>query len=409
MDGYKTSRIVLALSLILISISTVFGQNYQNIEYRRFSLSVNSGASLGDMNTGNYVMSSNFTENVKNTLTFGAGFQYALTPVWSIEAGYRRTSIKGRTVPFKTDMNLMTLKSYINLNQLLYMDLISNRINPFISAGMGYDYYTYDGPDDHFSDGNTSYNLGAGIAFRLTDSIDLFSHYEYHITSNSVDNNIQGVGTDLINSLTAGVRYNFGAKGAVHPSWKPLSINIHENGSGQFDELNARLASLEKRTDQNEIAINDNAVAIDSLKAQMDRLENRMDELERAFTKPAPNTNNNTEKVTHKSGIGTYLPEGHYVQIFATYHLNIAQDVRNYAIQSLKEVLEKSDQEIVIIHRKKFYEVIIGVFPEFNNAKTVQEIMTDVHQDAYVISFPRPMNLMPDFEGLEVLQKKDGN
>jgi hypothetical protein len=129
----------------------------------------------------------------------------------------------------------------------------------------------------------------------------------------------------------------------------------------------------------------------------MEHLSGHTDELESAITKHQKDI-----RVDTKTGFAEALPSGHYVQIFATYYLENAQGVRDQALQNLIEVLEYSDQNIFIIHRKKFYEVMIGVFDEYLQAQNVQEVMTQIHDDAYVITFPRPVNLKSDFEGLKI-------
>lgn len=399
----------------LLATSVGFTQNYQDTDYRKISLTVSGGASLGDMNQHDYFMASNFSINTKNTPTFGAGFQYALTPAWSLELGYRHAQIKGRTVPFETSMNLITLKNIISLNQIFSVNRLSDRINPFLSAGFGYDMFTYDGPDEEFYAHNSSYNAGIGIAYRLSNAVDLFSHYEYHLASNSTDNEVAGYGADYINTVTAGVRINFGKKDSKHLTWRAAPVEISPSDYNRFtaqanviDELERRInkiAQRQKTQEQKyEEKLADKSAEIDSLKARFDRLNENADDLTKALTDHQKKTNNIV--VNTATGFAETLPGGHYVQIFATYHKTVAQDIREHAAQSLKEVLRNSEQQIFIIQRKQFFEVMIGVFSNFVQAQEVQEVMTQVHKDAYVITFPRPFNLQPDFKDLEILEDK---
>lgn len=414
MVNYITKVTGICFVFTLLATTPVISQSYQDSDYRNISVTLHGGATLGDVNDADYFLSSDFSTNIENSATFGAGLQYALTPAWSVDLGYRYTKIRGRTQPFETDVNLITLKNIINLNQLLSANRVSPRINPFISLGVGYDYFTFNRADESFSDQNSSYNGGIGIAFKATRSIDLFSHYEYHMGSNAIDNETDGFGSDLINSLTGGVRINFGKKEASHPSWRPVPVELSPSDYDRLmartdlvDQLETRLNELEDRQENSEQQLADdiqnNVAEIDSLKLRMDRLEGQMVELEEAFSSLKDSVE--TIVINRETGMAEYLTTGHYVQIFASRQAGSARQVRNYAREKLEEALQNSDQQIMIIHRKDFYEVIIGVFEEYNPAENVRDIMREVHGDTFVITFPRPVNLQEDFEGLEVFAK----
>jgi prefoldin subunit 5 len=359
-------------------------------------------------------MSSNFSVNTENTPTFGAGLQYALTPAWSLELGYRHASIKGTAEPFETSMNLFTLKNFISLNQIFFVNRISERVNPFLSFGIGYDFFNYEDSEEKFTAHNSSYNAGAGIAYKLSNTIDLFTHYEYHLGSNAIDNDVEGWGSDLINSVTGGVRINFGKKDTKHPSWRPVPVDISPadydlfvRQSNVIDDLRYRVDNLEQDNDeitQYTSVIDKKSAEIDSLKTHIDKLNQRITKLENSFSNLREENNIVKKEVDKETGLTVSLPGGHYVQIFATYNLGIAQDVREHAIQYLKNRVQNPEEEIFIIHRKQFYEVMIGFFNNFESADDIKEVMTQIHNDAYVITFPRPVNLKPDFEGIEVLE-----
>ena len=402
----------LVLFLLAIIPSIGFAQDYFGYEFRKLSLTVNSGASFGDTNRGEYFLSSNFSTNTKDTYSFGGGIQYALTPAWSLELGYQQTKIRGLDYPFETQMNMISFRNIINLNQLLMINVITERINPFLTAGVGYDLYNYHAPNEKIYNHNSSYNLGAGIAYKLSNTIDLFTHYDYHIGSNEMDNETEGWGADLINSLTAGIRLNFGKPNAIHPSWKPFPMDLSRSDYNTIMAQADRIHSLSNKVDeidkqnqeshqQFDIDISNNRTEIDSLNIRMDRLEQRMEDLEMAFANMQGHLNPIT--VDQETGVAELLPAGHYVQVFATYSFPIAQRVRDHAVGRLNNSLQDIEEKIFIIKRRQYYEVLIGVLTEFNDASTIQQIMTDFHKDAYVISFPRPVNLLVDFEDLKVV------
>jgi opacity protein-like surface antigen len=409
-------RAVTAVFIMLIIPIWSYAQDHPGHEFRNFSLTFNGGASLGDTNRGEYLLSSNLSVNTKEAFTFGTSVQYALTPAWSIELGYQRAQITGLDTSFETKLNQLSFRNIINLNQILLINIITERINPYVTVGVGYDMYNYRNTDIEVYNHSSSYNLGAGMAYKLSNTIDLFALYDFHIGSNDIDNDTEGWGADLINSLTGGIRFNFGKSHAIHPSWKPFPVGLSRNDYDTLMGQEARIKMLSdqiamlktqnsKEHAQMDIAIANNNAEIDSLKWRMTLLEERMDDLEFALTNlqgtlsPVA-TNTETE-------VAELLPAGHYVQLFATYHLPIAERVRNQAIASLKDEFPDRQDNIFIIKRKQFYEVLIGMLTEFNDASSIQQLMTPFHEDAYVISFPRPVNLNMDFEDLKVLQKEN--
>lgn len=386
---------LLCVFLFLFSTTYAFSQSHPNEEYRKFSLSITGGANFGDMNHGSYFMSSNFTDNIKDAPTFGAGVQYAVTPAWSLEAGYRRVTIEGISRPFETDLNMVTLKNIFNLNQILFINDISTRLNPFLTVGVGYDFFNYDGTDGKYSDSNTSYNAGAGIAYRLSHTLDLFAHYEYHLASNDIDNAKDGWGADLINTLSGGIRINFGKKNAIHPTWRTVPVRLERSEYNQFltqaeriRELENQLAQANKRekdTEQQYLATIDSPKPNDN---HVDHLSNQIAVSEHK------STDLQCIEVQEEPDLTEFLPAGHYVQIFATRHPMVANYIRGHAIQNLKKSVDDTDLEVMIFHRKYFYEVIIGRFDTVTNAREIKDIMTRVHNDAFVITFPRPINLI---------------
>ncbi|NIT56976.1 MAG: outer membrane beta-barrel protein, partial [Aliifodinibius sp.] len=316
----KKGFLVLCIFAILPSLG--FTQDFFGHEFRKFSLTVNGGASFGDTNRGEYFLSSNFSTNTKDTYSFGGGIQYALTPAWSLELGYQQTHIKGLDYPFETQMNMISFRNIINLNQLLMINLITERINPFLTAGVGYDLYNYRDISEKIYNHNSSYNLGAGIAYKLSNTIDLFTHYDYHIGSNEMDNETEGWGADLINSLTAGIRLNFGKPNAIHPSWKPFPRELNHTDYNTLMTYAERIQALSDKIDeidkQNrkahrgfDSAINDNKGEIDSLKVWMNLLEQRVEDLEIAFANLEGQINPIT--VNQETGTAELLPTGHYV------------------------------------------------------------------------------------------------
>ncbi len=392
------------LFLIFFSFSLTTIQA-QDTDFKRFSLSLNGGLTLGNVDEGIRFMASSFNVRTESTPTFGAGLQYAITPAWSIEAGYGYRQIRGEIENFETTVHLLTLKNIVNLNQLFFVNRVSNRVNPYITAGVGYDFFSYDSPTNQFDAQNTSYNLGAGVAVKLSNRFDLFTQYEYHLASNSVDDVEAGFGSDLINTVTGGIRINFGKKDSRHPSWRPVPVDISPSDYKSFkaqaektQKLEDRVNNIEQEVDQKDQKIEQlqevRQKEVDMLTKRVKELENRVAKLEERIEKV---------KVDRETGLAKKLPAGHYVQIFASLTFENAQRVKDAAFKKLREHFDISKDKLIITKRKKFYEVSVGVFQNFDEALKIQDIVQEEHSDAFIITFPRPVTLQDDFKGLEVV------
>ncbi|MDZ7694947.1 MAG: outer membrane beta-barrel protein [Balneolaceae bacterium] len=400
--------------MIFLTSTLAFSQISQDTDYRRLSLTVSGGASLGDMNNGNYFMSSSFSVNTEETPTYGLGVQYALTPTWSFELGYRRAQVRGISKAFEANINQVALKSIFNLNQLLSLNQITPRLNPFLSAGLGYDMYDYEGSDANFSSHNTSYNAGFGAAFKLTNTFDLFGHYEYHFGSNALDNETKGYGADMLNTVTAGVRINFGKKEAKLASWREPAVDVRRTEYERMltqakmaDDLQEKIERMEQQHSEREKQlaeqVEEKEAKNDSLAARISQMDNLINNLRNTLAEVKAETK--SADVDSETGLGEALPRGFYVQIFAATRLDVAQDLRNKTIENVRDVLADAEEKIFIIQRKEYYEVFVGAFSSFSQAREVEQTMKKLQEDAYVISFPRPESLSEDFEGIKIINE----
>lgn len=82
-------------------------------------------------------------------------------------------------------------------------------------------------------------------------------------------------------------------------------------------------------------------------------------------------------------------PEGYYVQVFATVGPITASRNRNTTIEILKKegILADPDRQVVIIKRKQFYEVRIGVFENYENTLQVLKTMQGTYFDSYTLIY----------------------
>lgn len=405
---------IIALGIFLSS-GFIFNANAQNQDYRKVSLSIHGGATLENGADGFNLLDSRFNVVTETSANLGAGIQYAITPAWSLQGGYSYTKIRGVSQSFETSLNTLSLKNIFNLNQILFVNRISNSINPYLTAGVGYDFYEYESPSETVDDNSLSYNLGAGLAFKISPTFDLFTHYEYQIASNRIDNIYatqnstvgNGFGADVLVNLTGGIRINFGKKGTTHPSWRPVPVDVNPNEYKRLvsqdkraEELKQELADLEDQLEEQDRnhrkQINAHTEQIDNLKQQVNNLKVQLKE-----ARDSLNTALQNQK-EYESKIDESISAGHYVQIFASLDLQSAQNVHLKATSTLKELLDNPEQQIFIASRMQFYEVLIGTFNDnLQKANEVLEVMEENYEDAFIITFPRPSNIQNLYKGIK--------
>lgn len=84
------------------------------------------------------------------------------------------------------------------------------------------------------------------------------------------------------------------------------------------------------------------------------------------------------------------LPEGYYIQLFASDSMNSARQVRQDAINMLSGTLDNPADMVLITRRAEFYLVHVGLFNRFTTTANVMRIAQQDYDDAFIISFPRP-------------------
>ncbi|NBC25798.1 MAG: hypothetical protein GVY08_02985 [Bacteroidetes bacterium] len=146
----------------------------------------------------------------------------------------------------------------------------------------------------------------------------------------------------------------------------------------KFDELSNRIAMLERRADSLE-------ATTDSLSNLSCCTENNLEEQELAETVAA----------------------GHYLQVFASLDYDIAVEVKEDFIELFGDDLDHPEEEVIIIKRKQFYEVLIGSFQEFSRAQTLLPDAVSLMPDAFIITFPRPVSLEDDYEGTVIVHGRE--
>jgi hypothetical protein len=97
------------------------------------------------------------------------------------------------------------------------------------------------------------------------------------------------------------------------------------------------------------------------------------------------------------------VPAGHYVQVFATQEYDASILIRDRFRELLSDRLENPEEEVFIIHRRQFYEVLIGTFEQFSAAQQILPPAVAYMSDAFIITLDRPLHLEELYEGTIII------
>jgi len=412
MNIYRLSLIISIILLIPI-IATDSAKAQLNDDYNRLSVVLHGGATVGNTGSGFKFFRSSFNKFVGTTVNAGGGIQYAVTPVWSIHAGYNYTTIDATDNSFDTDVNTISFKNWINLNQLFQLRLQNNLINPYLTAGLGIDFYKFKSEEGDIKNTDASFNAGAGVLFKLNNRLDFFTQYEYQFGNNLLDNKGGGFGADVLGMATGGIRINLGSKNKQHLSWKPVPVGLTredydalKNKTVSDSELisvsegfSERLRHLKEEFDEYE-QVSDEKIS--ELQNKVQNLEKAVDELNKLNADLAQKIENiENEKACNCIKNASDILPGHYVQIFAAAELANAMNVRRDAISRLTDRLSSPSTQVFLTSRRSYYEVLIGVFKQMSETDDILEKMIQVHRDAFVKTIPRPPHLYEAYKDLK--------
>ncbi len=408
-------RLIFASHLVLIVslFALVTEVNSQESE-RRFSITLQGGVSLATANdvarlAGAFEASSGIRP------IYGGSIQYAISPLWSLEGTFHMGTFENEeevSFNFKNDYMAISIRNIINLNQLFQTNRVSGVINPYILIGIGAlmsDLESDDGPYE-----NTDLNFigGIGLSFYLSRTIDFFVQYDYNIVaSNLVDGRdfeSRNFESDQFATAQGGLRFNFGRSDARHSSWRRPPVEIFEEDYERLMALGNRIDNLERRTVQRDDEIkrleqklltqNRQLEGIQNTQSDIDSrinsVESQLANIDKTLSDMDTRRARTTPPVPDDEGLVSDLPDGYYVQVFASHSLSSAQEIRQNVITKLDGTLENPSDMVIISQRQNLYEVRIGAF-ESRFADTVDVLRTaqNEYSDAFVITFPRPAHL----------------
>lgn len=385
----------------------------ENEEYSRVSLSVQAGITMSYERDINRLIGSNYNTFTRQTYNFGGGIQYAITPFWTAELGYRYNIIEALADDgFETVVHSPVLKNIFNFNRFYRHSSVSDWLNPYLILGYEHDFYTAEDEGSR-TVGNESALLGGfGLALSITNTFDLFAQYETKLASNRMDKINTGFPADQVGMSSAGIRINFGSRSSKplkqSPPVKNITYREYENLTNRvneaalanekvilqrekIDEMQKQLSDLNSKFENhihqseqfNELLID----RIDSLEYRLNNIETRIDTL----------------KIEGVKELRSEVPAGHYVQVFAATNYEAATRVKEIIYELLGDDFENPEEIVFVIKRGRFYEVLIGTFHRFSDAQDTHNIAVNRLPDSFIITFPRPLHLEEQYKGTEII------
>jgi hypothetical protein len=382
-------------------------------EYRRVSLSLQAGITMSYESDVNRLIGSNFNTFTGQTYNFGGGVQYAITPFWSAELGYRYNTLEGLADDgFNTEVHSAVLKNIFNFNRLYRRSPVSEFLNPYVMFGYEHDFYRYE-LGDVTNRGNESAIMGGfGMAISLSHTFDLFAQYEVKLASNRMDNINLGFPADQIGMTSAGIRVNFGRSGTkplnLSPAVKFLTDEEYDHFIATSEEFRKAaedireqrrlIDDLDDRFRRSQVSYQEQIDRLDVftrvLEERIDALEYRLDNLEISFS---------DIKCDCEPQLRKEVPAGHYVQVFASTSYDAANQVKEMFHEILGDEFDNPEELVFVIKRRQFYEVLIGTFYRFSDAQNSHEVARMQFSDAFIITFPRPLHLAEQYEGTQIV------
>jgi len=407
--------ILMLLCAFQLSLAVGYAQSVdadtEEEKFNRWSASVYGGYIFGERDRGLQIFASRFNVVSEPTWAVGGDVRYGLNSFWAIEAGYRYSTLEG--VGFETTMHTASIKNTFNLNRFYRRSSLSDYLNPYVIAGVEQDFFNAVGPDEEFSRSEASLIGGLGLAFRLSNRIEVYGQHEIKLSSNRLDLTDRGYPYDQIGMASGGIRVHFGKSERKPINLAPPTRQLSEPEFQDFSEkvnrivvleqettdLTARVDSLERRVDQME---SDNNERFDELFGLIAALENKVDSLqaicdciaEERVAQPDPEPERELRRT---------VAAGHYVQAFASRDYDAAIRIRDRMRSALSDQLSDPEEQVFLIQRRQFYEVLIGTYQQFADARDLLPSAVEQMSDSFIITFPRPVHLQELYEGTVIV------
>lgn len=367
-------------------------------EYNRWSVDVGLSSLMGKKSdawspfTGQLdVESGYFTPGIH------ANLRYFFSPAFSLQLGLDYLNLSddgedpmGRT--FDNSITNLTMRANVQLRPLFQLGQDNWSQNLHFGFGRAYGSLSNTAAADADVEAG-NYFFGFGLKRKLSDRVDIYSEYSYHVFTQSVMDGFE-FDSDRLGKLTFGVSFKLGSTTArPHAEWYPSNTALYATNE-RLDRTNAMILEYERKLAEQESKINslqsdvqevkeENCCGeVQMLKSQVQTLSDEVDSLKSQMT--------STRRPAVTSGIVDTPPPGYYVQVFADYTLQRAQ----YAMQLTKDHFEKNNpgNHNFIISKTPtgtWYIVLVGPYEGYSLTRDILSTAKTLFDDSYVEMFPK--------------------
>ncbi len=389
------SKTSISLFAVLLGLTCLIDDVSGQQDERRFSILLHSGASFATDGQGSIgPLAGDFNVESLSRPVFGGGFQYAISPAWAIEGGFQTGRFENRfeDEPFyQTDFTSLSFRAVTNFNNLFnFSGGLTHFVNPYLSVGAGGVQSSITTEDLDSRDLSLSLIGGLGLSLYITPWLDLFGQYDYHYVMGDLLDGVSEGGSDQYTTLHGGIRINFGRSPARLASW-PVARVPHEPAPEpepepvpvpepepepepvQFDEdLMEWWANFERFIDS---PLMQRPVAIDRVR---ERITARLEEQQRR----------------REVAIQVFVEEpesGHYIQIYSFSTRERAENIQSEVVAKLQSIVMNPEERVIITPYREYFRVLIGDFEYISDARQIRNFITDMFDEAFLITYPRPV------------------
>ena len=384
---------ILTMSLSMTPLSSVQAQEVP--EYNKWGVDVGLSAYMGKRSetwspfTGQMdVESGYFTPGLQ------ANIRYYLSPAFSFQLGadYVKLSDDGESNrTFDNDLLNLTLRANVYLGRLF--EFGNPKWSPNFHFGFGRAYGSLSNvPGEQDMDTDTgNYYFGTGIRRNISDRIDFYTEYSYHIFTRS---NIDGLefDSDRLGRFTAGISFKLGSSDRPHAEWYPSNTSLYATRAN-LERTNSMLMEYERRIAEQESKINTLESELDVVQendccGDIRILEERVESLNNEIDSLKSNYIPATTQPARTGYFMETVPDGYYVQVFADYTLERAQ----YALELTKDHFNENNpgnHNYVITKTPTgtWHIVLIGPYQGFSLTADILRTAKTLFDDSYVEHF----------------------
>ncbi len=325
---------------------------------------------------------------------FQANVRYYLSPAFSVQGGidYTKLTADGESSrTFSNDLLNITARANVYLGRLFEFGNL--KWSPNFHFGFGRAYGSLSevtGKQDMDVDAG-NYYLGYGLRRKISERIDIYGEYSYHVFTKSVMDGFE-FDSDRLGRLTFGLSFKLGSSSKPHAEWYPSNVDIYATKES-LERTNSMLLEYERKMSEQGNRINDLESELNEVKGnnccgQVEALQNQVRVLSNEIDSLKNRVSTGQSGTTRSGYFMEQVPSGYYVQVFADYTLEKSQ----YALELTKRHFERNNpgnHNYVITKTPTgtWHIVLIGPYTGYSLTTDILNTAKTLFDDSYVEDF----------------------